>query len=94
MFLVDILMKKFLVRLNNHLSEREWICNDYSIADIANWAWVRSYKWSEIDISGLQNLRLWMDRMLDRPACIKGCTIPPRQEDSKQVKSAKSMIQK
>ena len=80
--------------LDNHLAQRKWICNDYSIADIANWAWVRSYKWSEIDISGLQNLRLWMDRMLDRPACIKGCTIPPRQEDSKQVDSAKSMIQK
>ena len=80
--------------LDNHLDGREWICDEYSIADIANWSWVRIYKWSEVDISGLDNLRLWMDRMKARPACIKGVTIPPRAEESAQVKSAKSMIQK
>ena len=80
--------------LNNHLNGREWICDEYSIADIANWSWVRIYKWSEVDISGLDNLRLWMDRMKARPACIKGVAIPPRAEESAQVKSAKSMIQK
>ena len=80
--------------LDTHLKGKEWICNEFSIADIANWAWIRSYKWSELDISGLANLRLWMDRMVDRPACLKGCTIPPRQEASKQIQSAKSIIQK
>ena len=80
--------------LDNHLNGREWICDEYSIADIANWSWVRIYKWSEVDISGLDNLRLWMDRMKARPACIKGVTIPPRADESAQVKSAKSMIQK
>jgi len=80
--------------LDKHLEGREWICDDYSIADIANWSWVRIYKWSEIDISGLDNLRLWMDRMKARPACQKGCTIPPRADQDTQVKSAKSMIQK
>ena len=63
--------------LDNHLNGREWICDEYSIADIANWSWVRIYKWSEVDISGLDNLRLWMDRMKARPACIKGVAIPP-----------------
>ena len=80
--------------LDNHLNGREWICDEYSIADIANWSWVRIYKWSEVDISGLDNLRLWMDRMKARPACIKGVAITPRAEESAQVKSAKSMIQK
>ena len=32
--------------------------------------------------------------MKARPACIKGVTIPPRADESAQVKSAKSMIQK
>tara|TARA_Y100001934_G_scaffold243171_1_gene299546 strand:- start:1129 stop:1788 length:660 start_codon:yes stop_codon:yes gene_type:complete len=80
--------------LNKHLEGREWICDEYSIADIANWTWVRIYKWSEIDISGLDNLRLWMDRMKERPACQKGCNVPPRSDEKTQVKSAKSMIQK
>ena len=80
--------------LDKHLEGREWLCDEYSIADIANWSWVRIYKWSEIDISGFYNLRLWMDRMKDRAACQKGCTIPPRADENTQVKSAKSMIQK
>tara|TARA_B100000686_G_scaffold104414_1_gene111677 strand:- start:41003 stop:41659 length:657 start_codon:yes stop_codon:yes gene_type:complete len=80
--------------LDNHLNNKEWICDEYSIADIANWCWVRIYKWSEVDITGLDNLRLWMDRMQERPACIKGCQVPPRAHASTQVKSAKSMIQK
>jgi len=80
--------------LDKHLYNREWICDEYTIADIANWSWIRIYKWSEVDISGLDNLRLWMDRMQERPACIKGCTVPPRADSSTQVKSAKSMIQK
>ena len=80
--------------LDKHLDGREWICDEYSIADIANWSWVRIYKWSEVDISGLNNLRDWMDRMKERPACIKGCQVPPRSDTSSQVKSAKSMIQK
>ena len=80
--------------LDVQLKGKQWLCGEYSIADIANWSWVRIYKWSEIDISGLDNLRLWMDRMKARPACIKGVAIPPRAEESAQVKSAKSMIQK
>ena len=80
--------------LDKHLNNRQWICDEYSIADIANWSWVRIYKWSEVDITGLDNLRLWMDRMQERPACIKGCQVPPRADSATQVKSAKSMIQK
>ena len=80
--------------LDKHLEDREWICDEYSIADIANWTWVRIYKWSEVDISGLDNLRSWMDRMKERPACQKGCNVPPRSDEKTQVKSAKSMIQK
>ncbi len=80
--------------LDNHLENKDWICNEYSIADIANWTWVRIYKWSEVDIKGLDNLRAWMDRMQERPACIKGCQVPPRSDTASQVKSAKSMIQK
>ena len=80
--------------LDKHLENKDWICSEYSIADIANWTWVRIYKWSEVDITGLDNLRSWMDRMQERPACIKGCQVPPRSDSVSQVKSAKSMIQK
>src|SRR6185436_19846736 len=30
--------------LNGQLAEHEWLAGDYSIADIANWCWVRTHK--------------------------------------------------
>jgi GST-like protein len=32
--------------LDGHLADHEYLAGDYSIADIANWAWVRTHKWS------------------------------------------------
>jgi len=43
--------------LEGQLDGRDYLCDEYSIADIANWCWVRTYEWSGIDIEGLDNLR-------------------------------------
>ena len=34
--------------LDRRLGESEWLGDDFSIADIANWCWVRTYKWSGV----------------------------------------------
>ena len=62
--------------LNVRLAEHEWLAGGYSIADIANWAWVRTYKWSGVSIDGLDHLQRWMDQMKQRPACQKGVEVP------------------
>ena len=63
--------------LDTRLAEAEWLAgNEYSIADIANWCWVRTYKWSGASIDGLPSLRRWLDAMKQRPACRKGVTVP------------------
>jgi glutathione S-transferase len=62
--------------LNTRLGESEWLADDYSVADIANWAWVRTYKWSGVDVSALDHLRRWMDAMAARPACQRGVKVP------------------
>ena len=63
--------------LDHRLGEAEWLAGDeYSIADIANWCWVRTYKWSGVSIDGLDHLRRWLDAMKERPACQKGITVP------------------
>ncbi|MCI0749292.1 MAG: glutathione S-transferase N-terminal domain-containing protein, partial [Nevskiales bacterium] len=46
--------------LDRRLSESEYLASDYSIADIANWCWVRTYKWSGVSIEGLEHLRRWL----------------------------------
>ena len=79
--------------LDSQLNGRKWICDDYSIADIANWCWVRVYYWAGINIDGLKNLKKWMELMEKRPACIKGSDIPKRDSSKKLVSSAKKIIQ-
>jgi len=66
--------------LNRRLGESEWLGHEYSIADIANWCWVRTYKWSGVSIDGLPNLRRWLDAMKARPACRKGVEVPVKIE--------------
>ncbi len=78
--------------LDNQLKGKKWLCDEYSIADIANWSWVRIYFWSGIDIEGLNNLQSWMKRMEERPACIKGVNIPKRESSKKVVKNVRNII--
>ena len=62
--------------LDRRLGESEWLGDDFSIADIANWCWVRTYKWSGVSVDGLPGLRRWLDAMKERPACRKGVEVP------------------
>ncbi len=62
--------------LDRRLAESEWLAGDYSIADIANWCWVRTYKWSGVSVEGLPHLRRWLDAMKERPACRRGIEVP------------------
>jgi glutathione S-transferase len=62
--------------LDGQLANSEWLTDDYSIADIANWCWVRLYFWSGVSIDGLDNLQRWMQDMESRPACQRGIAIP------------------
>ena len=80
--------------LDRQLADREYLCGEYSIADIANWAWVRSWKWARIDVEGLDNLMRWHETMAARPACQRGVDVPPRLSAEKTVVMAKKMMQR
>jgi len=62
--------------LDARLGEGDWLADDYSIADIANWSWVRTHKWSGVSLEGLRHLQGWMERMAARPACQRGVEVP------------------
>ena len=88
--------------LDNHLAKQDWLAKDYSIADIANWCWVRTYKWSGISIEGLNNLERWMKAMYDQPGMSAGLEVPIKMEslldDDKKAKefakNAEKMVKK
>ena len=62
--------------LDGRLRDSEWLADDYSIADIANWSWVRTHKWSGVSVDGLDHLQRWMASMAARPACQRGVDVP------------------
>lgn len=79
--------------MDRRLAQEPYLAGRYSIADIATWPWVRIHDWSGISIEGLPHLQAWMARMVEKPACQKGITIPPRNETPEDlVKQAQQMV--
>ena len=58
--------------LNQRLEEREFISTDYSIADMACWPWVITYKSQGIDLGTFPNVRRWYDALKERPGLRRG----------------------
>lgn len=87
--------------LDNRLAQSQWLAGDFSIADIANWCWVRTYKWSGVECDDLVHLKRWRDEMRVRPACETGVNIPAKVENleknpeaaKKFADNARNMVQ-
>ncbi|MEM8813168.1 MAG: glutathione S-transferase N-terminal domain-containing protein [Pseudomonadota bacterium] len=58
--------------LDRRLDGRDYICGDYSIADMACWPWVLTYKKQEIDLGQFPNVRRWYDLLKTRPGLRRG----------------------
>jgi glutathione S-transferase len=69
-------VRRLLEVLDTRLADNEYLAGDYSIADIANWSWVRGYKWSGVDVDGLEHLERWLDVVAARPAVQRGKDVP------------------
>ena len=73
--------KRLFRVLDTQLKDHEFLAGDYSIADIANWAWVRTHRWSGVDIDDLPHLKRWRDAIRARPAVQRGIEMPPSKVD-------------
>jgi GSH-dependent disulfide-bond oxidoreductase len=73
--------KRLFRVLDSHLARQEYLAGDYSIADIANWAWVRTHSWSGVDVDGLPHLQRWLALVGERPAVRRGVQLPPSRLD-------------
>jgi glutathione S-transferase/GST-like protein len=63
--------------LDRRLEQHEYLAGDYSIADIANWAWVRTARWSGVAYDDLPHLDRWVAQVRARPAVQAGIQQPP-----------------
>ena len=58
--------------LNKRLNDREFIADDYSIADIACIGWASLWERQGQDLSEFPNLAAWIERLTQRPAVKTG----------------------
>ena len=83
--------------LDGRLANNEWLAADYSIADIANWCWVRTHKWSGISVEGLDHIQRWSQAMYQQPGMSKGLDVPfslgNLLDDEKETEKFKSNAQ-
>ena len=73
--------KRLFRVLDGQLKDHEFLAGDYSIADIANWAWVRTHRWSGVEMDDLPHLKRWRDAIRARPAVQRGIELPPSKVD-------------
>ncbi len=84
-------VRRLFAVLNSRLAGREYLVDDYSIADIAHWCWVRTHDWSGVSLDGFDHLSDWVARIAERPAAQRGIAVPGRL-DPEQIKAAGKKI--
>ena len=62
--------------LDKQLEAQDFICGDYSIADMACWPWVARYEWQRVDLTQFPNVLRWYKALHARDAVIKGYQVP------------------
>jgi GST-like protein len=61
--------------LDGRLKGREFICGEYSIADIACWCWTVPHQMQGQTLDDFPEIRRWYDTMKERPAVQRGFVV-------------------
>jgi GST-like protein len=61
--------------LNGRLEGRDFVCGDYSIADMACWPWVVPWRNQGQNLDDFPNVKAWHQRVIERPPAQKGFSV-------------------
>jgi len=67
--------------LDKRLSDRQYLVDDYSIADIATWPWIARFDYQTMDLNEYPNLRRWYLAIARRPAVQAGYHVPESAQE-------------
>ncbi len=67
--------------LDRRLAGREFVADEYSIADIAIWPWISRFEWQTIDMGQYANVKRWYLDIAKRPAVQRGYDVPKKVGD-------------
>lgn len=78
--------------LDRQLKGRDYICGDFSIADMAVWPWACLWERQEQDIAKFPNIAKWLDRCKARPAVLKGRDVAADMRQAPTSKEAQKIL--
>jgi glutathione S-transferase len=81
-------VRRLLEVLDGRLADNEYLAGGYSLADIANFSWVRGHKWAGVEIDGLEHLARWLKLIDARPTVQRGLTMPEYVDLEDMLKKA------
>ncbi len=67
--------------LDRRLADREFVADEYSIADIAIWPWISRFEWQTIEMGQYANVKRWYQAIAKRPAVQRGYDVPKKVGD-------------
>ncbi|MCW2308051.1 glutathione S-transferase family protein [Rhodobium gokarnense] len=67
--------------LDKRLEGRDYVCGDYSIADISIWPWATRFDWQRIDLNDYPNVKRWYVAVAERPAVQRGYHVPKQMPE-------------
>jgi GSH-dependent disulfide-bond oxidoreductase len=92
-------VNRLLGVLDRRLDGRDFICGDYTIADMATYPWVKLSAGFNQDLSTFPNVQAWIDRVAARPAVQRGVIVgkelrkpPPAPGSAEQKEAAKALF--
>ena len=62
--------------LDRLLADREYMCGEYSIVDMATFPWIARFEWQRMDLNDYPNAKRWYLSVAARPAVKKGFSVP------------------
>ncbi len=62
--------------LDARLQGRDFVVDEYSIADMAIWPWAARFEWQRIDLNEFPNVKRWYVSIAEREAVQKGYAVP------------------
>ncbi|MBO4120050.1 glutathione S-transferase N-terminal domain-containing protein [Cupriavidus gilardii] len=66
--------------IDKQLSNRPWLAgDDYTIADIATFPWLRSWQNQGVELDDYPNLKRWFNTIAERPAVKRGVEVLARE---------------
>ena len=75
--------------LNRRLQGREFICEDYSIADMASVGWTNGWENQQMDLDEFPNVKRWMAAVKARPAVERGMALGKEEREKMQIATSK-----